>query len=55
MQNLKWREDINIKNLENEDWSHFEEEFAYSLDISDKHDRPSKPESGINFEKLVKS
>jgi len=40
MNNLKWRRDNNIDNINNEDWSFFEEEFAYSVDTFDKTGRP---------------
>jgi hypothetical protein len=40
MQDLLWRRENNIKNIDNEDWSYFEEDYAYSVESIDKTGRP---------------
>jgi len=40
VKHLNWRRDKRIDELDRLDWSYFEEEFGYSVDIKDKSGRP---------------
>jgi len=45
---LKWRKENRIEDIDNEDWSYFEEEFAYSLQTVDFENKPGKYNFNIN-------
>lgn len=40
MQNVKWREENNIDNILEEDWSDFDKDYRISVEGCDKSSRP---------------